>query len=413
MSTPNATLTGFAYGEHLEGLPPRSLGYRLLAPLEPEPWCAEVETLARRLQGAPYPDHWPPTDLFCSVLLADGRRLIATARYGLADHTPSQRRGGLELVGVVAAADLDVPAALAVWRWIQTRRAEADDLHALGGQFHLAEVLSAAAPAPPPADPVPVLPIRLWQEGTLLFAATAPSDPDHRLGLLDQGAGRTWQWLPLVGADFPLATYAQRGPLVAWTPHLAGVAVKLDKKQPEAPRPARGSRLLAAGCAGLLLLLALLTGAMMLFAEIEKLRAEVAALAPQPPAPPPGPAIGRASPGTPSPGTDESRERLALALHNVLQDRLLPGEWDQLQPHLVAAYERVARQRPDLALKDSNVKGKEALGAVLLLADRGPSRVEEIVRLALSDRGYDPALVKIAAERVRQQLIDDMKNTGR
>ena len=29
----------------------------------------------RRLQAAPYPDHWPATDLFCSVLLGDGRRV--------------------------------------------------------------------------------------------------------------------------------------------------------------------------------------------------------------------------------------------------------------------------------------------------------------------------------------------------
>ena len=61
----------------------------------------------------------------------------------------------------------------------------------------------------------PVLPIRLWQEGALLFAATTPSDPDQHLGLLEQGAGGSWQWLPYVGADFPLQQYAQRGPVVA------------------------------------------------------------------------------------------------------------------------------------------------------------------------------------------------------
>src|SRR5205807_993934 len=93
--------------------------------------------------------------------------------------------------------------------------------------------------AAPASDPVPVLPIRPWQEGALLFAATAPSDPDHRLGLLEQGAGGVWQWLPFVGADFPLQFYAQRGPLVAWTPHLAGVAVKLDHKPALGPVPSR------------------------------------------------------------------------------------------------------------------------------------------------------------------------------
>src|SRR5947209_164657 len=101
-----SNLLGFAYGEHLEGGTRRSLGYRLLAPAEPAPWGPEVESLARRLQAAPYPDHWPATDLFCSVLLADGQRLVALARYGLSDHTPDRRRGGLELVGVVGPADL-------------------------------------------------------------------------------------------------------------------------------------------------------------------------------------------------------------------------------------------------------------------------------------------------------------------
>src|SRR5438128_8215250 len=108
MSATDASLRCFAYGEHLDGPAQRSLGYRLLAPARQEVWCAEVEALARRLQTTPYPDHWPPTDLFCSVLLADGARLVAVACYGLADHTPSSRRGGLELVGAVGPADLSV-----------------------------------------------------------------------------------------------------------------------------------------------------------------------------------------------------------------------------------------------------------------------------------------------------------------
>src|SRR6516164_4220690 len=277
MSTLGIMLDGFAYGEDLDGLPSRSLGYRLLAPPEPAPWSAEVEALARRLQGAPYPDHWPPTDLFCSVLLADGRRLVAVARYGLADHTPSHRRGGLELIGVLGPGELDVPSALAVYRWLQARRAQSDNLHALGGRFALADALAAAPPVPAPADPVPVLPIRLWQEGALLFAATAPGDPSHRLGLLEQGAGRAWQWLPLVGPDFPLAAYAQRGPLVAWTPHLAGVAVKVDRKQPEgAPRAPPTSRFLLACCAVLLFLFLGLAGATLW--QTANLRGQLAAL---------------------------------------------------------------------------------------------------------------------------------------
>src|SRR3954447_15507655 len=124
-STPE--LIGFAYGEDVQAGSGRSLGYRLLVPEQSTAWGREVEALARRLQAAPYPDHWPAVDLFCSVLLSDGRRLIALARYGLSDHTPSHRRGGLKLVGVVAPAELDVGAALAVYRWLGQRLAGEDD----------------------------------------------------------------------------------------------------------------------------------------------------------------------------------------------------------------------------------------------------------------------------------------------
>jgi hypothetical protein len=406
MSTPGIGLAGFAFGEHVEGLPPRSFGYRLLAPPEPEPWSAEVETLARRLQGAPYPDHWPPTDLFCSVLLADGRRLVAVARYGLADHTPSQRRGGLELIGVVASGELDVRSALGVYRWLQTRRAEAENLHALGGQFRLADVLAGLPEAPAPTDPVPVLPIRLWQEGALLFAATAPSDSDHRLGLLEQGAGHAWQWLPLVGPDFPLAAYAQRGPLVAWTPHLAGVAVKVDHKHPaEAPHAARRSQLvtvalvLVLGCVTILAAISL--------AQMIALRNQVATLAAQPAAAQ-QPAQVPLATNTSSQG-DDSRERLANALQEVVRERLGAREWEQARPHLIAAYERAARQRPDLRVSDADASGKEAIGAVVVLSGRSADRMEEMVRMGLSNKGYDPGLVKAAAERIRQQLLDDLK----
>src|SRR5438552_3634804 len=143
MTAEDIELCGFAYGEHLEGPQQRSLGFRLLAPAEPARWVAEVDALARRLQATPYPDHWPATDLFCSVLLADGRRLLAVARYGLEDHTASRRRGGLELIGVVGPAGLDVPTGLAVYRWLRERRREARDLHDLGGRVSLAEALNA------------------------------------------------------------------------------------------------------------------------------------------------------------------------------------------------------------------------------------------------------------------------------
>jgi hypothetical protein len=221
VSAASPELHSFAYGERLEGVPERSLGYGLLAPAEREPWAAEVEALARRLQTAPYPDVWPPVELFCSVLLAGGQRLIAAARYGLVDHTASQRRGGLELVGVIGPSKLGPKSALAIYRWLRRRRHEAQDLRAWGGRYTLVEILSASPPSTTPVESAHVSSLQ-WQDGILSLAAVSPENPDERLGLLEGGLGDTWQWLPLVGPDFPLKVFARRGPLVAWTPHPAG-----------------------------------------------------------------------------------------------------------------------------------------------------------------------------------------------
>jgi hypothetical protein len=403
MSTPTDDLAGFAYGEDLDSVSQRSLGYRLLAPAPPADWSGEVEALARRLQAAPYSDHWPATDLFCSVLLADGRRLVALARYGLADHTPGQRRGGLELIGVVAATGLDVRTALALYRWLRQRRDAADDLHALGGRAALAEVLKAEPPQPPPADPVPVLPVRLWQEGALLFAASTPSDPDHHLRLLEQASGSSWQWLPLVGADFPLPTYAQRGPLIAWTPHLAGVALKLDRKSPEpAPhRPARPSRLAKVVRFALLLLLLGLLGAN-LWSTLElHRRLGASASAPTPPEreqAPPGPKVE-----APASGGD-ARQRFAEALAELLTEQGGRREWDGVQEKLLSRYERLAREGKTSRLPDGDVKGRVAVAALSVLSERGGDRIEKLVRKALAGKGFDDRLVNAACEMIQEQL---------
>ncbi len=405
MPTPG-DLVGFAYGEDLEGVPQRSLGYRLLAPARPEPWSAEVEALARRLQAAPYPDHWPATDLFCSALLADGCRLVALARYGLSDHTPSQRRGGLELVGVVAAAGLDVASALAVYRWLRQRRAGADDLHRLGGSFPLAEALAPQGPAPPPSEPVPVLPVRLWQDGALLFAASSPSDPDHHLRLLEQAAGASWQWLPLVGPDFPLQTYAARGPLVAWTPHLAGVALKLERKSAEAPLP-RGTRrrLPWAVAASLFVTLLALLGlnAWALYALPGRL-----------PVAPAAPATGPAQPAQPAlaaagKGGSEDRDRFAAALYQLLRDRGAERELAAGRKELLARYERLARQRPHLRLGPEDEDGKVAVAAVAVLAERNAGRIKEGVRKALAGKLSD-RLIQAACEEVYDQFAAELKD---
>jgi hypothetical protein len=412
MATAGSELHGFAYGEHLDALSERSLGFRLLAPAEPRPWCAEVEALARHLQNAPYPDHWPATELFCSVILATGHRLVAAARYGLADHTPSHRRGGLELVGVVGPADLDVAHARAVYDWLKRRRAAGDDLHGFGGTFALADVVSAAPPPPPPPDPTPVLPVRLWQAGALLFAATTPADPDHRLNLLEQGAEGAWQWLPLVGADFPVPVYARRGPLVAWTPHLAGVALKLDDKPAAVPvAPARPRRRLAGAVALLLLLLLPALTAWNVW-ETRSLKQQLAAVSqeahPRQVPPEPTPAGSAVAPAAAAPGT-EARERFARALYAMLQERGGRQDLAQNRTELLAQYERLLREHKDLRLDESDTDGKLAVAAVNVLAQRSPDRVEDLVRKALTGQGFDARLVKLACELVHEQLNNDLK----
>lgn len=407
MSDPAGDLLGFAYGEDLEGVSQRSLGYRLLAPAPPEPWCDEVEALARRLQAAPYSDHWPPTDLFCSVLLADGRRVVALARYGLADHTPSQRRGGLELIGVVAPAGIDVRSALSIYQWLQQRREAMEDLHQLGGRFALAEVVAAAGPPPPHPDPLPVLPVRLWQEGALLFAASTASDPDHRLRLLEQGAGMSWQWLPLVGPDFPLPTYAQRGPLVAWTPHLAGVALKVERKSTEAPalRPARGRRgpIVAA-----VSLLALLLG--LLVANLWSTLLLHRSLSGPAPAPSAGENVSAPPRGKQTVATgDAGRERFVAALRRLLAERGEGREWEAEKSRLLARYERLLRTHPDLRVRDGSDQDRMTVAALSVLADRNTDRIEEGVRQALSNKGFSDLLIKAACTHVREQFAAEIR----
>lgn len=405
MSDPKGNLAGFAYGEDLEGVSLRSLGYRLLSPQQAEPWCAEVEALARRLQAAPYSDHWPPTDLFCSVFLADGRRLVALARYGLADHTPSQRRGGLELIGVVASTTLDVPAALSIYRWLAQRRDAVDDLHQLGGHFALTEILATVPPSPPNADPLPVLPVRLWQEGALLFAASTPSDPDHRLRLLEQANGASWQWLPLVGPDFPLHSYAQRGPLIAWTPHFAGVALKLDHKSGEVPvirpsRSGRGTRLAVLGL--LLLLLGLLAANVWFMLALQRSLSANSVPAP----------LAAENKSTPLPSTkprtpnaEVGRERFIAALHELLIEHGGSREWETDKARLLARYERLVRTHPDLRIRDGSEEERMTVAAISILAERSADRIEDEVRKALSNKGFSDHVIQAACAHVREQLV--------
>jgi hypothetical protein len=408
MGEGSVDLLGFAYGEDLEPGSGRSLGYRLLAPLGAD-WSGEVEALARRLQAAPYPDTWPAVDLFCSVLLGDGRRLVARARYGLSDHTAARRRGGLELIGVLAPAGLGVQPALALYRWLGQRRAGEDDMHRLGGTFHLADVL-AAAPAEETVrpeglvGPVPVLPVRLWQDGVLLFAAAAPAEPDHHLRLLEQAGTAHWQWLPLAGPDFPFATFAQRGPLVAWTPHLAGVAVRLDRGQAIPTilpsRRARRGRYLASFLT--LIIVALLAGNLWYMRQVHRDLAAIPTTAPSPP-----PAREERPP--PAATTEDARERFARALYRVLGERGADREMKDDRAALLERYNALVRRYPDLAVGPDNDSGKLAIAATAVLAGRGADRIEEMVSKALAGKGFSDKLIQAARDHIRDQFAAEVR----
>ena len=393
-------LQGFAYGECLDDLPQRSLGFRLLAPAEPEPWCPEVEALARLLQTAPYPDHWPPADLFCSVLLADGRRVVAVARYGLCDQTPSQRRGGIELFGVVGPGSLDPPAALAVYHWLRQCRSKADDLRAMGGQYFLADILPAECPPPAAGAPPPVLPVRLWQDGTLLFAAAAPTDPDRHLALLDGRAVPNWQWLPLVAPDFPFPAHARRGPLVAWVPNLAGLAVKLDGHPPApVPRPVPSRHALLAVFG--FLLLGLLAANLWATFSLPARLPSAAPAAPAPEAHHSSPVVVRES--------DASREEFARALYRLLLSEAPSGEFKRFEDRFLKRYRSLLAHDKDLHVDGND--GKAVVAALAILARRRIDRIEALIREALaSSKGFDPQLAELACRRVRERLaqgIDD------
>jgi hypothetical protein len=391
--SPADSLAGFVYGEHLDGASQRSLGFRLLAPKEPAPWSAEVESLARMLQAGPYPEYWPSADLFCSVLLATGQRLVAVARFGLEDHTPSRRRGGLELIGVVCPASLDPVSALKICAWLRQRKSSATDIHQLIVGHTLTDVLAGAPPVG--EDPAPALPVRAWRAGVLLFAASSPQAPDRALGLLTQ-APAGWQWLALCPPSFPLDEYARRGPLVAWTAEPIEVAVKLPLSAPtSAHAPATGRRLVAVLGGLLLVLLAANFWALWTLPS----RIDI-----------PRPDVGvhkEKDPGTavqPPVRVDakEGRENLALALY-VLLEQEGATELTQAQPALVDRYKRLAGR--DEKVRVSDPKGQAALGLISLLAGRSAKRVAQTIDEEFRDKkGYDPEFIRLICQRVSERL---------
>jgi hypothetical protein len=258
---------------------------------------------------------------------------------------------------------------------------------------------------------VPVLPVRLWQDGAFLFAAATPADPDHHLRLLEMAATAHWQWLPLVGPDFPLASFAQRGPLIAWTPHLAGVAVRLERDRP-APLPARATRVRGGRLwvAALLLCIAVLLGGNLWY--MRQVNNTLAAV-PTPPEPASvaKPKEERPGKSTVRPGmeVDESRERLARALHRLLSDRGGAREMKDDRVVLLERYDDLVRRYPDLAVRADNEEGKLAIAAASMLAGRSSGRIDEAIRKALEGKGFSDDIVHLAREHVRKQLAAEAK----
>jgi hypothetical protein len=278
------------------------------------------------------------------------------------------------------------------------RRAETDDLRSLGGRHSLPDLVATVHPLLAGGEPVPVLPIRLWERGALLFAATTPSDPDHRLGLLEQGAGGAWQWLPLVGADFPFLTYAQRGPLVAWTPHLTGVALKLDSQSTETHSGSTSRRRLQAalGVVILLLLGANFWATFSLSQHYPRVVPVETAVEPLP------------KPSPPRPNSAEGgREPFAQALHGLLQRQAVLPEWPPNQ--LRDTYQELARK--DERLRVSSPEGQALVAAVSLLSRRSLGRIEAWIRDALRDKGYDAELIELACRRIHEHLTAQLRET--
>ncbi len=399
----DAGLEAFAYGEHLEQGQGRSLGFRLLIPEVSQSWSAEVETLARRLQSAPFPDHWTTTDLFCSVLLADGQRLVALARYGLEDHTPGKRRGGLELMGVVGPKTLSVTATLAIYQWLRGRCAAMDAVSHFTGKFDLVEVLAELAAPPPIGDLVPVLPIRMWQEGAPAFRSHDGSRSRSSLG----AAGTQHQSSLAMAAvyrrvDFPLATYTQRGPIVAWTPHLTGVALKFDHPPALSASPHLKSQSFSwlMGFVVLLFFGLLAANAWYLWRLEHRLSVAQTAPATHPLAGQDRPEAKRSDPSDPKLG---DKDQLARALYQYL--RMHGGFQDSRKDHYLRTYERLVAI--DESLQVAGIEGKLAIGALSSLTRRKtPAQVHALILDAGEKKGIDEKILEIIAERVSQRMVE-------
>jgi hypothetical protein len=123
---------------------------------------------------------------------------------------------------------------------------------------------------------------------------------------------------------------------------------------------------------------------------------------------------GPTQPAQPAPtaagkGDGEDRDRFAAALYQLLRDRGGERELAAGRKELLARYERLARQRPDLRLGPGNDDGKAAVAAVGVLAGRNAGRIKEGVRKALAGKLSD-RLIQAACEEVYDQFTAELKD---
>jgi hypothetical protein len=107
---------------------------------------------------------------------------------------------------------------------------------------------------------------------------------------------------------------------------------------------------------------------------------------------------------------DDGRDRFAAALADLLAERAGRSEWAGREGELLTRYEQLSRQHKDLKLAEGNTKGKAAVAAVSLLAERSADRVEGMVRKALANKGFSDKLVQAACEHVREQILAEGKD---
>jgi hypothetical protein len=272
-------------------------------------------------------------------------------------------------------------------------------LRSRDGLYSLTEIIAQVPEPAASGETAPLLPVRLWQEGTLLFAAMTPTDPDDRLVLLERGTGSAWQWLPLVGSDFPLPTYAERGPLIAWSPPLAGGPPKRDHKPVEAVSRSRlRHRIRVALVWGLLLLLVGNLWAT-LTARKQALPTPSAEVPPEP--------IVKSSPSPARTTEVSTRDQLTEILTRLLEKQHATQGWTQNQ--LLDRYQHLETEDAHFRVSDS--REKAVLGAIVLLSRRNPQRIEAAVRKVLDGRGYDPELVNLVCRRIQEQLAAEAQDT--